>query len=458
MNLKLVVNNGVRNLATMFPGFFPGAKHNHYGDFGFPATLTFQQLYDIYLRNGIAHAAVRKTVDKTWQENPFLLEKERDGSEGKDKDETALEKEIRLHFDKLRFWQRLADVDARSMVGKYGAVILRLADSKRFDQPVDNVPGGLDGLVEIVPAWEGQLSVSEWDTDETSETYGQPKMFAFNEANVKTGQQNHRAFNVHPDRVLIWSKTGDIHGHSALEPGYNDLLTMEKVVGAGGEGFWKNAKSAPVLEVDAEAKVVDMAKAMGVSPADVVDKMNEQVEDWQKGFDKLLMLQGMQAKTLAVSLPDPEHFFGVALQSFAASMSIPVKILVGNQTGERASTEDANDWAQTNNSRRANIVVPNVMALVARLVQFRILPEKDWFVDWTDLTEASMADKVDRANKMADTNQKMKDSGEIVFTHEEIRAVVDLEPLSPADALLEDVDDEDERDALPNPPKEPVDG
>lgn len=456
MNLKLVVNNGVRNLATMFPGFFVGAKHNHYRDFGFPETLSFKQLFDMYLRNGIARAAVDKTIAKTWQENPFLLDHERDGSEGVDKKETTLEREIRLRFDDLRVWQRLADADARSMVGGYAAVILRLADSKTFDQPVDTVPGGLDGLVEIVPAWEGQLTVADWDTAETSPTYGQPKMFAFNEANVETGQKNHRAFQVHPDRVIVWSKTGDVHGRSMLEPGYNDLVTIEKVVGAGGEGFWKNAKSAPVLEVDKDAKVADMAKAMGVNPVDLADKMDEQVADWQKGFDQLLMLQGMQAKTLSITLPDPEHFFGVALQSFSASLSIPLKILVGNQTGERASTEDASDWAQTNNSRRANIVIPNIIALVKRLVGFRILPDgKDWFVDWSDLTEASMAEKIDRANKMADTNQKMKDSGEIVFTHEEIRAVVDYEPLSPSEAMIDEPTGEDEDAALP-PEQDPV--
>jgi hypothetical protein len=454
MNLRLVVNNGVRQLSSMFPGFFPAAKHNHYADFGFPTTLSFKQLYDMYLRNGIAHAAVDKTIAKTWQENPFILDHERDGSEGGDKKETPLERDIRLRFDALRVWQRLADTDARSMVGKYAAVILRLADGKKFDQPVDRVPGGLDGLVEIVPAWEGQLTVSEWDTDETSETYGQPKMFAFNEANVATGQQNHRAFNVHPDRVIVWSKTGDLHGSSALEAGYNDLVTIEKIVGAGGEGFWKNAKSAPVLEVDKEAKIVEMAKAMGVQPSEVADKMNEQVEDWQKGFDQLLMIQGMQAKTLGVTLPSPEHFFGVALQSFAASVSIPLKILVGNQTGERASTEDATDWAQTNNARRANIVVPNILTLVRRLERFGILAAgKDWFIDWADLTEASMAEKIDRAVKMTEANDKMKDTREFVFTPEEIRAVADYEPLKESEKYRDETSEEDEDAALPNDPE-----
>lgn len=450
--LRLVTNEFQRRLDRMFPAFFNAPKHDHYKDFGYPTDLKFDDLYRIYLRNGVAHAAVEKTIDKTWQDKPFLQEAERDGSQGTIAKETALEKEIRLRFDDLRVWMHLSEADRRSMVGRYAGVILRLADSKRFAEPVDTVPGGLDGVVELVPVWEGQLQVSEWDNDETSEAYGQPKMYQFNEAAVgKT--TNPRAFNVHPDRVIIWSRDGTIHGRSSLEPGYNDLIDMEKIKGAGGEGFWKNAKSAPVLEVDKEANIRDMAKVMGVPESEIADRMNEQVEDWQKGFDQLLMLQGMQAKTLGVTLPSPEHFFGIALQSFAASMRIPTKILVGMQTGERASTEDAAEWSQTNMSRRTGQVIPNIMIFVNRLERFGILPEKDWHIDWTDLTETSMGEKIERTVKMADVNQKMKDSGEFVFTPEEIRAAADYEPLSDADKYRDD--EEDEQDAITPPAPEP---
>jgi uncharacterized protein len=453
MGIRFVLNSASRSLATMFPGFFPTAKHNHYADFGWPESVEFRQFFDIYTRNGIARAGIDRTILKTWQDMPFLLEKERDGSEGAVKEETNLEREIRLRFAALRLWQRLAEADRRSLVGNYAGVILRFADSKRFAEPVARVPGGLDGLVEIIPAWEGQLAVSEWDTSETSPTYGQPMMFQFNEAAVgKIGGQP-RAFNVHPDRVVVWSRDGTIHARSSLEPGYNDLMTLEKVIGAGGEGFWKNAKSAPVLEVDAEANIEAMARAMGVKPEEIADKMSAQVEGWQKGFDKLLMVQGIQAKTLGVTLPSPEHFVAVALQSFAASLSIPLKILVGTQTGERASTEDAAEWAQTNMSRRNNEVVPNIMTLVDRLVRVGIIPERDWHLDWSDLTESSMSEKIDRANKMADTNQKMKDGGELVFTPEEIRAAVDLEPLSEADKFREEPEDDETGAAITPPAK-----
>ncbi|WP_169194942.1 phage portal protein [Devosia sp. MC1541] len=449
MNPLALIVNAARRLDNMFPGYFEKQqKHNHYADFGYPANLTFTQLHQMYSRNGIARAGIEKTILKTWQDTPFLLEAERDGSEGKLKKETPLEKEIRLRFDQLRLWQHLAEADRRSLVGKYSGLILRLGDNKRFNEAVDTVGGGLLGLVEVIPAWEGQLTVGEWETDETSENYGQPKMYQFNEAQVGDTTNKTRQFDLHPDRVLIWSKDGTVHGQSLLEPGYNSLLDMEKISGAGGEGFWKNAKSAPVLQVDKEAKPDQMAKAMGIDPSELVDKIGEQVEDWNKGFDKLLMLQGIEAKTLGVNLPSPEHFFAIALQSFAASIPIPLKILVGSQTGERASTEDAKEWAQTNMSRRAGQVIPNTMALVKRLAQFSILPEKDWFLDWTDLTESSMAEKIDRVVKMADTNQKMKDSKEAVFSHEEMRAVVDYEPLSDADKFRDDITGDDADDAL----------
>lgn len=449
--LTLMANAATRSLAAMFPGHFGTAKHNHYADFGFPQNPQFDQFYAMYRRNSLARAAVNKTIQKSWQDTPFLQEKQRDA--GGEVKETAIEKAIRERFSDLRVWQQLAEADRRSMVGKYSGVILRLADNKRFIDPVDTVPGGLLGLAEIIPAWERQLKVSEWDTDETSEGYGHPKMFQFQESAVDEGKAQPRSFQIHPDRVVIWSDDGTVNCSSAIEPGLNDLMTIEKIVGGGGEGFWKNAKASPVLEIDKDAKIESMAKAMGVPVDEVADKMDEQVKDWQRGFDSMLMLQGMKAVAPQITLPSPEHFFSIAVQSFAASFLMPVKILVGMQTGERASTEDAQEWAQTNKARRADRVIPNIMAMVRRFERFGMLPVKDWFLSWTDLTETSMGEKIERADKMADVNQKMKDSGEIVFTHEEIRAAVDLEPLSEAEKYLGAAADDDDAAAALGAPQ-----
>jgi hypothetical protein len=420
----------------MYPGFFQGAKHNHYEDFGWPTVLTFDMLYGMWDRNGIAGAAVNKTARKVFETSPALRYTEKGDEEQPD------ETQIRQRFDDLRLWQRCADSYRRSLVGGYSGLILRLADNKRFRDPVERVPGGLLGLVELIPAWAGQLTVSTWDMDETSATYGHPKMYSFNEAEVvdstTTGANGrNRSFEVHPDRVVIWGEEGTVHSRSLLQSGFNDLLSIEKITGAGGEGFWKNAKSAPVLELDPNTKLSEMAKSMNVAPTEVLDKMNDQVEDWQKGFDQLLLLQGIQAKTLPVTLMSPEFFRKGALENFAASVEIPVKVLVGMQTGERASSEDATEMEKTCMSRRSVSVIPNIMTLVQRLEDFNIIPQKDWFIVWEDLTEADMATKIERAHKMADVNSKMSDGGELVFLPEEIREVVGLEPIPASQAFVD---------------------
>ena len=414
--------NAARRISAMFPGYFQNAKHDHNKDFGYPDHVDFDAAYQRYLRNGIAFAGIEQTILKTWQDNPELWE-------NKDAKETYGESEIRQKFDDLRLWQKLAEADRRSMVGGYSGLILRYADDKRFLEPVDTVPGGLDGLVDVIPAWAGQLTVSSWDTDEMSPTYGEPTMFGFNESAVGDNsdrQAKNRSFELHPDRVLVWSKDGTVHNHSILEPGFNNLIDMEKISGAGGEGFWKNAKSAPIMETDADVSIADMAKGMGVGVDEMADKMNEQVEDFNKGFDAMLMLQGMKAKTLGVTLPQPEEFFNVALQGFAASIGIPLKVLVGSQSGERASTEDADEWSRTNMARRTNTARPTIMALVKKLETVRVLPEQDWYIYWSDLTEASMGLKIDRADKMAAINQKLLDE---VYTIDEIRETTGHGPI-----------------------------
>lgn len=443
MTIHPMITNTVRRLEDMFPGYFATTtKRNHYLDFGFPEQVTFDQLWQMYTRNGIARAAVNKTILKTWQDQPFLQ------TDDKPDVVNAAEQEVMDKFAELRFWQKLATADRRSLVGAYAGVIFRFADNQKMDQPVTGTLPGLDALVEVIPAWEGQLTVSQWDTNEASPTYGQPTMFGFNEASVSGSQKQPRSFNVHPDRVMVWSEDATVHGESALLAGYNDLVTIEKVIGAGGEGFWKNAKSAPVLQVDKEAKISEMAKAMGVSEDKITDAMNDQVEDWQKGFDALLMLQGIEAKTLGVTLPQPEEFVTGPLQSFAASWGIPVKILVGMQTGERASKEDADEWAETNMARRSTSVIPNIMAVIDRLKRFGILRDLDWKLHWPDLTESSMAEKIDRADKMAGINQKQSQAGgmEVVFTEDEIRETVGLDPLTDAEKFIDDTTD-DEADA-----------
>lgn len=406
-------------------------KHNHFYDFGFPDTITFPMLYQMYKRNGFARAGVSHAISKTWREYPAMVES------ADEHEQTKTERLVADMFDRLSMWSKMADCDERSRVGKYGALIFRFADGQQMDKPVSRV-SGMDALVDVIPCYEDQLKPTTYDTDPMSPRYGEPTMYLFIESAVDPDVSKARTFMVHPDRVHIWSKDGSISGESVLEAGYNDLITIEKIIGAGGEGFWKNAKSSPVLNVDPTANLQSLATMLGTDVAGIADAMDEVVAGWQKGFDQLLMLQGIEAKTLGITLPQPEEFIAGALQSFAASINEPLRILVGSQSGERASTEDAKEWDSTIMSRRENYVKPNIRRIVSKLVRMGVLPGADWIISWTDLTEDSMDEKIARAERMANMNKAAVGTGERYFTGDEIRAVIGLEPLGDDGMLSED--------------------
>ncbi|MCP5575887.1 DUF1073 domain-containing protein, partial [Klebsiella pneumoniae] len=75
----------------------------------------------------------------------------------------------------------------RNMVGRYSALLLQIKDNRPWNEEVDTSlvrSLGEAALVKLIPVWEPQLTVAEWDNDRQSETFGQPKMFNFNEQPV----------------------------------------------------------------------------------------------------------------------------------------------------------------------------------------------------------------------------------------------------------------------------------
>jgi uncharacterized protein len=386
------------------------AKHNHYEDFGWPESVTFSQLKKMYDRNDLAKAAVRKTTEKTFQNLPVILRGEEE------------DPKLTAAFDRLGFWDKLADLDEYAQVGGYSGLVLRIADGKRFSEPVDG-SYSIDALVEIIPAWSEQLRVSEWHLDEgDAENYGKPKTFTFNEAAI-TREGANRNVVVHPDRVFVWSATGKVDCPSSLLSGYNNLLDMEKISGAGGEGFWKTAAARLNIEIDKDTDFEAFKRAVEATDNSKTfqEILDEKAKKVNAGFDASYISQGMKVAPFSISLPQPKEFFDIPLSSFAAGRSMPTKILIGMQTGERASTEDAQEWNNTIMSRRNRWTIPSMRSLLQQLERFGMIAA-GWEIEWDDLTDDTPKAKLDRADKMADINTKQFNSdNQPVFSGEEIR-------------------------------------
>lgn len=404
-------------------------KHDHNHDFGFPDQIDFPQLYAMWDRNSLAQAMISRIAETIWRDDPTIT----DGADTHD--ETDTEKAVRTAFEDRRLWAKLADAYMRSLVGDYACAILRVADNLEWHDPVGAVQGP-SGVWDIIPAWQGQITVADWDLAPTSPRYGLPLFYQFSESQIDDGKSRgaSRSLRIHHERVLVFSSTGDTFGRSALRAAFNDLITYAKVIGAGGEGFWKAARSSMSLEIDKDADLNSLAAAMGVETDKLADKLDEVVADFVAGYDKSLMLSGIKPSPIGVTLPaNPEQYYNGPLQAAAASINCPSKVLIGNQTGERASTEDVRSWNATCASRRNREVIPVLRDMLQRLERWGALPKGDWQVQWSDLTEPAGADKLAGAKVMAEINAASLGLGQTPFSAGEIREQAGWDAEAPDD-------------------------
>jgi len=425
-NLTLAINHAVSDYRSAIlreglaapMGSLDAKRPAAWCEYGFPENPAFNTFYRLWRRGGIAHGAVSILVDKCWQSNPWLVE----GDEFDDKAEpTPWERATKAKLSALDFWYMVKETDRRRLVGRYAGLLVQLADNRTWDNPAKRGAR----IVKLIPAWEGQLTVAEWVTDETSEKFGEPKAWVYKEMNV-TGNGPGRQVTVHPDRVIIF---GDYReGVSFLEPGLNAFINLEKVEGGAAESFLKNAARQLAINFDKETKLESLAAMYGVPVKDLAEGFNEGVRAINRAQDAALITQGAQVSTLTAAVPDPEPTYQINLQTAAASVQIPTRIIAGSQSGERASSEDLKALNARGQGRRDNTLSRDIAAAIRHLQDIgQIDPTVDFTVIWDDLTEFSQGEKLDAAAKMADINQKMLATGEVVFTPDEIRDTAGFE-------------------------------
>ncbi|EMZ5812235.1 anti-CBASS protein Acb1 family protein [Klebsiella aerogenes] len=407
-------------------------RHSAWCEYGFPEQVTYENLYALYRRGGIAHGAVEKLVGKCWQTNPEIIEGD-DADESKV--ETAWEKNTKKVFTK-RLWRAFAEADRRRQVGRYAGILLHINDSRTWDQPVFRGKS----LKKVTIAWAGSLTVSEWVTDQKSADYGQPKQWKYVES-LPNGGTNQRF--VHPDRVFI---LGDYSNDAIgfLEPAYNAFVSLEKVEGGSGESFLKNAARQLALSFDKTIDFSSLASMYNVSVDELQDRFNEAAREMNRGNDVLLALQGADVTSLVSPVSDPGPTYDVNLQTAAAGVDIPTRILVGNQQAERSSTEDQKYFNSRCQSRRVDLAF-EIEDFCDKLIDLKIIDSvSNKTVIWDDLNEQTGSEKLTNAKTMGEINQTMQGSGENpAFSREEIRTAAgydndDEEPLGEDDGNEED--------------------
>lgn len=381
-------------------------------EYGYRENLTLNDYRQAWQRNAIGFGAVEKVLGKVWGTSPWVIE-------GEAWDEatplTAWEGMISNWAKRAGVWPMLEEADRMRMLGGYSYLLLRIADSRRMNQPVKRI-NNINAIVELVPVWADQLRPGRTETNPDSKDFGKVLMWQYDEP-VDHGV---RTVDVHPDRVVT---IGDPrYGIPFLRAGFNALTNIEKIEGGSGESFLKNASRQLHIDFDKDAKLRDIADAHGVPMSELGDVYNEVVAEMNIGNDNALITQGATAGLLTTTAADPRPSYETNIQSFSASVDMASKILIGNQTGERASTEDLKSFNARCQSDRIRHVGPKtVTPLINHLIELKALdaPAKGFTVMWDDLTEPTKVERMDMVKVMAETNQIMFMEGGI-YTREQM--------------------------------------
>lgn len=402
-----------------------------WSDFGFKKTLTFIDFYNRYKRSGLATAVVEVVWSRCWKSEPSISDEPKQ-SEKKSEWTTAACELV----DRLELWERLRGLDRRQRVGDYAGLILFVEDGLELTEPLERATD----IQGVRPVWQGQLEPTEWDRDRTSPRYGEPIMYNFNEQNVPTGDGGDiQSFAIHHSRVVIWAEGADdggYRGSSVLESPFNACLAWEKIGGSGAEGYKRAAAGFLRFETKDGFSISELLSAAGVDrPEDLSSKLTEKLKSMYAGYEKAMFTSGVEAKEFNFSVPDPAAFLDWCKSEAAASQGIPVTCIDGHLTGERASTENDDALNRKAESRRELFLDPQIRRFFWRMMDLGVLPRvPDIFVHWPPLSAPTIKEQLELVKIAVEAHDKYSNrTGEPLFTAEEIRALMEREPLGVED-------------------------
>lgn len=408
---------------------FADTLHDIYLDFGYPADLDFFNYWNMYRRFGIAKNVVEIYPDLGWMESPMIESNDR------------VLRDIDLLDEKLGLWNRLKGLDTRQRVGRYAGMFMRVRDNLKPSEPIGSL-SGLNSLVDMIPLYESQLDIVDTEDNPMSDDYGKPTMYQFRGGDVgNRNKGNVSSFNIHPSRIVIaaeGSDNGGIYGISSLEAVYNSLMDLRKLIGAGGEGFYKNAAQSIIYKLDADAGIT-------LDPV-ATTEFNERSDDFLRNRPRRSnVVAGMDAKVLESNLANPKDFFMNALNDVAAGSKTPATILIGQQTGRLASDQDGRALLSRVQSRRVNFQSEMISNVIDWLMINNILPMDGYSIEWPDALASSDQEKLTNSDVMASINQKMfLSGGGAPFDAEEIREAAGFEPREVEELPSESLEDDPE--------------
>ncbi|WP_254535224.1 anti-CBASS protein Acb1 family protein [Halomarina litorea] len=383
----------MRNLLAANLGQQYGGDRDLYKTFGWQKQPDIEDFYAMYLRHPYAQAIVDTPVETTWRGAPEIDDEEETDAE----EQTPFEAGVQRLTNDHRVWHYAKRADRLAGIGQFGVLVIGFDDGEDLSAPVNaSVLSSLSGDSQSPILWLrpfSQLSVDDMKVGgPDSPRWGKPTHYR-----LDLGDENDALADDGPDRT-IWVHhqrvihvpaqellDDEIRSRSRLEAPYNPLYDIEKTLGSAAELAYRSADRGLHINVDPEYRLEDGGK-----------RLDEEVQKFVHDLQPFIRTEGADIEELGGADIDPSPIIASEIEAISAVTRIPQSVLKGNETGERATTQDLKEFYGTITERREQFVTPTlVRELLDRLRRFGVLDEPtggDYDVDWPPLAEQSAKD------------------------------------------------------------------
>ena len=444
----------------------------------------FESFYIRYIRQPEAKAVVDKPVNDTWQEDPIIKdEKYADEESPQSEFEKKVKELMSGEHTRRKPTERLKTLDKLARLGHYAVMVFGFGDGRPMETPVGGVSSNLtmdaddlieyesrhgvdvpddlgepefdslDDLMYLAVFGEDRVTDMETNHDMSSPRFRLPEHFDLITEEIEPGDESssYNAETVHWTRVLHAPEgtlEDDLNGIPALKPIFHELLNIDKIRAASGEGYWRAGYQGLHVRPpqDSQGKFMEFENDG--------EDVHAEIQDFLKNFDRTLATPA-QIDSIESSVSDPMPHLDANYEAISAATDIPKSILTGKDRADTADATDLTKYERTIASRRNSHATPNIVKpFFQRLIDVGILPEPEgdgFVVEWPPLEELSDLQEWELKNQVASAIKTIAPGGDtsMLGTVPELRAAIGWNP-NMGGNLDDDELDEPQEDQMPD--------
>lgn len=277
------------------------------------------------------------------------------------------------------------------------------------------------------------VSVVDIEKDRTSTRYGQPTKYKVTMSDPSTGTGTIDE-EVHWTRIVhIPSDEGisdELYGAEAMKIVLHPLLDIKKLLGGSAEMYWLGAFGGIALETHPH---------LGKDDIENPEELKDMMEKWAMGLQRWFALLGMSAKSLAPQVVDPTPQIKVQIDIICIKITMPVRVFMGSERGELASSQDDASWNDRVAARQRNRCTPRIVVpLINRFISLGCLPQPvGYSVLWPDITSQSVTEKTTWINSIVMAMKEYVAAGlsEFITPHDFLTRILDFDDLEAQDII-----------------------